>query len=41
MQLPELFLSNRNGKLKSVANWLEGKEGSTFVSEISKMSNLP
>ena len=38
---PELFLSSRNGDLKpSIANWLEGNEGSTFVSEISKMSNL-
>ena len=37
----ELFLSSRNGELKlSNVNWLERNEGSTFVSEISKMSNL-
>ena len=36
----ELFLSSQNGELKpSIANWLEGKEGSTFVSETSKISN--
>ena len=38
---PELFLSSRSGEIKPfIANWLEGNERSTFVSEISKMSNL-
>ena len=38
---PELFLSSRNGTLKHFnANWLEGKDGSFFVSETSKMFNL-
>ena len=38
---PELFLSSRNGTIKPfIANWFEGKDGSTFVSETSKMSNL-
>ena len=38
---PELFLSSRNGELKSsIVNWLDGNGGSTFVSEISKMPNL-
>ena len=38
---PELFLSSWNGTLKPfIANWLEGKDGSTFVSETSKMSYL-
>ena len=39
---PELFLSSRKGTLKpSIANWLEGKDSSTFVSETSKMSIYP
>ena len=38
---PELFLSSRNEERKLLtANYLEGKDGSTLVSEISKMSNL-
>ena len=38
---PELFLSSRNGELKSsIVNWLDGNGGSTFASEISKMLNL-
>ena len=41
MPPPELFLSSQNGELKaSIANWFEGKDGTTFVSEMSKMSNL-
>ena len=38
---PKLFLSSQNGELKnSIANWLERKKRSPFVSEITKLCNL-
>ena len=38
---PELFLSSQIGELKaSITNCFEGKDGSTLVSEMSKISNL-
>ena len=41
MPPPQSFLSSQDGELKpSLPNWLNGKDESTFVSEITKMSNL-